>query len=343
MIVDGFNITSDSGGYVIGEIGHNHQGSLEKCKELFRVAKECGVNAVKLQKRDNRTLYTKALYESAYNSENAFGSTYGEHREALEFRWDEYVELKRYTQELGITFFATAFDFTSVDFLQSLDMPAYKIASGDLKNTPLQRYIAQTGKPIFLSTGGGTYEDIQRAYDTIMPINRQLCIMQCTAEYPCPPEHMFLLTIPEMVKRFPVPIGLSDHFAGKLMTPIAYVLGARVFEKHFTLCHTWKGTDHAFSLDPEQMSKLIVDLKRVRAALVEGKIPLDGEKPGLYKMGKKLVTSRTMTVGEILTASDIRIVSPNDGLPPYELDSLLGKTLKCSVGEEDALRWEYVE
>ena len=138
--------------YVIAEIGHNHQGNLEKAKQLFKTAAECGVNAVKLQKRDNKSLFTKAAYYKPYENENSFGSTYGAHREALEFGKTEYVELQNYARELGVTMFATAFDIPSVDFLAELDMPVYKIASGDLKNTPLLRHAAKVGRPMILST-----------------------------------------------------------------------------------------------------------------------------------------------------------------------------------------------
>jgi len=157
LTIDDTTITDDSDCYLIAEIGHNHQGSLEKCRELFRAAKECGADAVKLQKRDNRSLYTRAMYEKPYDNENSFGPTYGAHREALEFGREEYVELKRYAAELGITFFATAFDVPSADFLAALDMPAYKLASGDLSNLPLLRHVARIGRPVIVSTGGATW------------------------------------------------------------------------------------------------------------------------------------------------------------------------------------------
>src|SRR5438105_983504 len=156
--IDGVDIHDGSDCYVVAEIGHNHQGDVEKAKQLIRSAAEWGVDAVKLQKRSNRTLYTREFYAQPYDNEFSFGRTYGEHRDALELDADEYRELQRYACELGITFFATAWDFESADFLADLDMPAYKIASGDLKNTPLQRYVAQIGRPMFLSTGGGTME-----------------------------------------------------------------------------------------------------------------------------------------------------------------------------------------
>ncbi|MEJ5357651.1 MAG: N-acetylneuraminate synthase family protein, partial [Desulfobacterales bacterium] len=156
LTIEGLTINDENPCFVIAEIGHNHQGRLKTCMEMFQVAKECGADAVKLQKRDNRALFTRAAYERPYDNENSFGATYGEHREALEFGESEYRELKAWAQEIGVTMFATAFDFPSVDFLAKLEMPAFKVASGDLKNIPLLKYIARVGKPIILSTGGGT-------------------------------------------------------------------------------------------------------------------------------------------------------------------------------------------
>lgn len=335
-------IDDDSDCYVIAEIGHNHQGNLEKAKGLFLRAKECGVNAVKLQKRDNCSLYTRAMYDMPYNHENSFGPTYGAHREALEFGRDEYVELKRYARELGLTMFATAFDFASADFLAELDMPAYKIASGDLKNTPLLKHVAQIGRPMFVSTGGATMEDAQRAYDTIMPINPQLCLMQCTASYPVEPENMNLRVITAYRERFPeVVVGLSDHQSGIAMALVAYALGTRVIEKHFTLNRAWKGTDHAFSLEPIGMRKLVRDLRRAQLALGDGvKRPYSCEEKPLYKMAKKLVAARSIPASHVLTHKDIAIKSPNDGLPPYELDRVIGKVTLRALQEDENISFE---
>ena len=337
LLINEEMISDNSDCYVIAEIGHNHQGSLEKAKELFRVAKQCGVNAVKLQKRDNKSLFTKALYNSPYDHENSYGSTYGAHREALEFGRPEYEELKSFAGEIGITMFATAFDFASADFLAELNMPAFKIASGDLLNTPLLKYIAKFGKPMILSTGGGTLEDIQRAYFAIMAINQQLCILQCTANYPVEPEDMNLRVITSLRERFPdIVVGLSDHQNGIAMAPVAYSLGARVIEKHFTLNRAWRGTDHAFSLEPEGLRKMVRDLRRVKLALGDGiKKPLPGEVKPLYKMAKKLIFAGNLPAGHLLTEADIAIKSPNDGLPPYEYDKVLGKKTIRPVQEEE--------
>jgi N-acetylneuraminate synthase/sialic acid synthase len=344
MQVDGRVIGNDEC-FVIAEIGHNHQGRLDKAKELFRSAHECGVDAVKLQKRDNRTLYTRALLDQPYNSENSFGATYGEHRLALEFGIEEYTELKRYAAELGITFFATAFDFASADFLAELDMPAFKIASGDLTNTPLLKYVAQLGKPIFLSTGGGLMEDVERAYDTITPINPQLCIMQCTAGYPVEPEEMDLRVIETYHRRFPDSvIGLSDHQNGIAMAMVAYAVGARVIEKHFTLNRAAKGTDHAFSLEPVGMRKLVRDLQRARGAMGDGhKKVYPSETKPLFKMAKKLVAAHDLPAGHVLTRDDIAIKSPNDGLPPYELDRILGRATRRPLAADDSITFEALD
>ncbi len=331
------SIHDDSDCYVIAEIGHNHQGDLEKAKELFRKAKECGVDAVKLQKRDNRALYTRAMYDKPYDHENSFGRTYGEHREFLEFGRAEYEVLKDYARELGLTFFATAFDRPSADFLAELDMPAFKMASGDLKNLPLLKYVAQFQKPMIISTGGGTLDDVRRVYDVLMPINPRLCFLQCTATYPTLPEEMNLRVIATLREQFPeVVIGLSDHYNGIAMAVVAYMLGARVIEKHFTLNHTWKGTDHALSLEPIGMQKMIRDLHRARVALGDGvKRVYPNEAGAILKMGKKLVAARDLPAGHALTESDVAIKSPGDGLSPYELGNVVGKVTRRALAEDE--------
>jgi N-acetylneuraminate synthase/sialic acid synthase len=342
LTLDHHEITDESDCYVIAEVGHNHQGSVEKCRELFHVAKECGADAVKLQKRDNRTLYTRAMYDKPYDNENSFGATYGEHREALEFGRDEYVELQQYCRELGLGFFATAFDIPSADFLASLDMPAYKIASGDLKTLPLLAHVARFGKPMIVSTGGATMEDIERAYDTIAPLNPQIAFLQCTAAYPAKAEDLNLRAITTLRERFPeLVIGLSDHENGIAMAVAAYVLGARIVEKHFTLNHTDKGTDHAFSLEPIGMRKLVRDLRRTRVALGDGiKRPLPTERQPLLKMGKKLVASRQLCVGQVLRAEDVALKSPGDGLSPDRLQEVLGRTVLFPLAPDDDITFE---
>jgi sialic acid synthase len=330
--------------FVIAEVGHNHGGDVEVCKQLFQAAKYAGVSAVKLQKRDNRSLYTREYYESIYNSENAFGPTYGAHREALEFGETEYRELKQFAESLGLAFFATAFDVNSVDFLEKIDVPCYKVASGDLTSIPLLKYIAGTGKPMIISTGAGTLEDVRRAYDAIAPRNDRIAILHCTAEYPSDHRDMNLSVIQTYLREFPdVVVGISDHDNGIAMALVAYVLGARVIEKHFTLNRSWKGTDHAFSLEPEGMRKLVRDVHRAAIAMGDGvKRVYDKEKPARVKMGKKIVAARDLPVGHILQVGDLAYKSPGDGLPPYQDVQLFGKALKGAVREDEGLSLEHV-
>lgn len=343
--IENKTIDDSSDCFIIAEIGHNHQGSLEKARQLFKAAAECGVDAVKLQKRDNKTLFTKAAYNKPYENENSFGATYGEHREALEFGKAEYVELQNYAKDLGVIMFSTAFDIPSADFLADLNMPLYKIASGDLKNTPLLKHVASIGKPMIISTGGANMEDVQRAYDAIMPINNQLAILQCTSSYPAEHHDLNLRVIETFRRQFPdTVIGLSDHENGIAMATASYILGMRIVEQHFTINHTWKGTDQVFSLEPIGMKKLVRDLRHVREALGDGvKRVLPNEVGPISKMGKKLVAKHDLFAGHVLTASDIAIKSPGDGLPPYEFYNVLGRKLKSSLAEDDDIKIEDFE
>ena len=346
LTIDGVEIHDGGECYVIAEIGHNHQGDVGIAKRLIDAAKECGVDAVKLQKRSNRALYTRDFYDQPYDNELSFGRTYGQHREALELSANDYRELLRHAREVGVTLFATAFDFESADLLAELDVPAFKFASGDLRNTPLQRHVAAFGKPMLLSTGGGTMEDVERAVEAILPLNEQLCVLQCTAAYPASVEDLNLNVITTLRERFPsLVVGLSDHQNGIAMAVVAYMLGARVIEKHFTLDHALKGRDHAFSLMPEGMRRLVRDLHRVPAALGDPtKRPLPIESDPLEKMGKKLVAAREIELGHVLAASDLAIKSPADGgLPPYELDRLVGRRLRRPVAFEDFVTFDDVE
>ena len=345
LMIDGVEIHDGTDCYVIAEIGHNHMGSLEVAMEMFRIAKECGADAVKLQKRDNKNLYTREMYDMPYLHRNSYGPTYGLHREALEFGWEEYRELKAYAQEIGITMFATAFDFASADFLAKLEVPAFKVASGDLTNIPLIKHIARFGKPMIVSTGGATMPDVQRAYDAIMSINPQLCLLQCTAAYPAEFAELNLNVIRTYRQRFKdVVVGLSSHDNGIAMAVAAYVLGARVIEKHFTLNHAAKGTDHPFSLEPQGLRKMVRDLRRTRLALGDGiKRIYDSEREPITKMAKKIVAAHDLPAGHTITMADLALKSPGDGLPPYELDKVIGRTTLVPLKADQAITFEVLK
>lgn len=338
-------INDQSSCYVIAEVGHNHQGSVKTCMDLFKTAKEAGAHAVKLQKRNNRKLYTKAMFDKPYDNENSYGATYGAHREALEFGEAEYRDLQQFCRDINVDFFATAFDFDSADFLHALDVPAFKIASGDLRNTPLLRHVARFGKPMILSTGGGTIDDVRRAYDTVIEHNKQVSLLQCTAGYPCEYHLLDLNVIRTYREMFPeCVIGYSGHDNGIAMAIVAYVLGARILEKHFTLNRAWKGTDHAFSLEPVGLRKMVRDLERTRVALGDGqKKVYPSEASPIMKMGKKVVAAQPLVAGHVLTREDLALKSPGDGLPPYELDNVIGQTLVQPVNEDDEITFQMLK
>lgn len=340
MTINGRVIDDAADCYVIAEVGHNHQGEMKTALEMIREAAQCGADAVKLQKRHNRGLFTKAMFDSPYDNRNSFGSTYGEHRERLEFDAAQYRELKDYAGSLGVALFATAFDPWSADFLAELDMPAFKLASGDLTNLPLLKHVAGMGKPMILSTGGAAMDDVRRAYDAISPINPQVALLQCTSGYPSEFHELNLRVIETFRREFPASVvGLSAHDSGIAMSLAAYVLGARIIEKHFTLNRAMRGTDHSFSLEPVGLRKMVRDLRRARIAMGDGiKAPFDSELKPLKKMAKKLVAARDLPAGHVLTVRDVAVKSPGDGgLAPFELDNVLGRTLSRNLAEDEAL------
>lgn len=342
--IDNTLIEETSPAYVIAEIGHNHQGDLEKCKEMFRSAKECGAHSVKLQKRNNKKIFTSKAYNQFYDNRNSYGETYGAHREFLEFDQEQFKELIDYANQLEITFFSTAFDFESADILEELNIPAYKIASFDITHTPLLEHIAKKGKPIILSTGGCEMDDIRRAYEAISPINSNLSILQCTSCYPSKFSELDLNVITTLKKEFPdIVVGFSGHDSGIAMAVAAYVLGAKIIEKHFTLNRANKGTDHAFSLEPIGLKKMCRDLSRCFEAMGDGtKKVYEAEIKPRMKMAKKIVAARDLENGHVLRPEDLDFRSPGDGMPPYQLDLLVGKALNRSISCEEPFSLDHV-
>jgi N-acetylneuraminate synthase/sialic acid synthase len=342
LIIGNSIIHENSKAFVIAEIGHNHQGSIEKALELIRAASESGASAVKFQKRSNHKLFVPSLFNEIYNSENAFGKTYGLHREALEFGLKEYKILISESKKLGLEFFATAFDLDSANFLHELNMPVFKIASGDLQNLPLLKHVASFNKPMIISTGGSNFEMIRVAVHEIQKYHNQLAILQCTASYPAKYEQLNLRVISKLQEMFPDNvIGYSGHDNGIAMAIVAFTLGARIIEKHFTLNRSLKGTDHAFSLEPLGLKKMIRDLERTTLAMGDGnKIIYDEEKAPIRKMGKMIVASKDLELGHEISDIDLDFRSPADGLPPSFSNQIIGKKLKRSIKQYSPIQLE---
>lgn len=290
LIIDGRKIGDGHPPYLVAELGANHGGSVEVAAEMIRAAAKGGADAVKLQKRDNRTLFTERAFNTPYTGPNSFGATYGEHREALEFGFDEYRELQAVAKEAGVTLFATPFDFRSLHFLEALGMPAYKVASADLTNQRFLRSIAGMQKPMIVSTGGSRWVDVLETYGLLkLYASGGFAIMQCTANYPAGAWDMNLAVIAEYRAKMPeAVIGLSSHWTGsRSEAAMACGLGARIIEKHFTLDHRAKGTDQAFSLDQYQLRQYRYELGEAYDLLGSGiKVALPSEEAAMRKMRK---------------------------------------------------------
>lgn len=338
-------IEKDGKPFFIAEIGHNHQGNLDTALKMVETAAFCGADAVKLQKRHNKVLYTEAFYNSPYNSENSYAPTYGKHRDFLEFDLEQYKKLKEHAAKHNIEFFSTAFDIPSVDFLEELGVEAYKIASGDITNIPLLHYVAKKEKPMFVSTGAADLDEVKQAYNAILKYNNQIVLMHCAAGYPTDYENLNLAIIQTFNKEFPETIiGYSGHDDGIMASLLAHMLGATVFEKHFTLNHSWKGTDQSFSLMPEGLRKQIRDLQRVKVALGDDKkIIREFEKEARYKMGKSIYTAKALKKGTKITEKNIVLKSPAEGLVPYHLEKVIGKKLKVNLRKEVPVRLKDLE
>jgi N-acetylneuraminate synthase/sialic acid synthase len=332
-------ITQDSKCYLIAEIGHNHQGSLDQCIKMFKVAKECGADAVKIQKRENKKLYTKSFYNSPYASQNSYADTYGEHREILEFGKDEYQELIKVAKDLKIDFFSTAFDEYSLDFLVNLGIKTIKVASADLKNHYLLSKIAETKIPFIISTGGSALEDVEEAKNLLIKYHENFAVLQCTSGYPAKFEELNLNVIIKFQELFSKQIiGLSSHDNGIAMAVGAYSIGARIIEKHFTLDRTLKGTDHAFSLEPQGLKKLRRDLDRISVALGDGiKRVYDSEIEPIKKMSKMIVAKHFIPKGTVLSIDMISLKSPCEGLGADKIDTILGKKTIVDLNEDDPI------
>jgi N-acetylneuraminate synthase/sialic acid synthase len=319
-------------------------GSVAEAKRLIEMAVEKGADAVKLQKRNNELLYTKRFYESAYNSEAAYAPTYGKHREALEFGRDEYLDLQEYSTYLGITFIATPFDLDSLDFLEGINVPYFKIASGSITNPVLLRAVGSIGKPILASFGGAPLESIARAVEALASGGSPLVLLHCVAGYPAKPTELGLERIAWLAAEYPeYVIGYSDHDDGVAMGAVAYVHGARVFEKHVTMSHSNRGTDHSFALEPGGLGSYIRNLQEAYFASKWQDQPLESEKGPMYKMGSAAYLNRNMKAGERITAGDLVLKSPVDGLGGWAYDLLIGKLLLVNVNAEQPLREEYFE
>ena len=253
--------------FLIAEIGINHQGNLELFKKMILRAKECGVDAVKSQKREPRECLTPEQYDRPYNSPHAFGKTYGEHKEALELGHEAWREAMQFADDLGIPLFASVFDISSARFMKELGAELIKIGSAEVTRLDLLEEVADYGKPVIMSTGMSTLEEIDRAVDLFGPHKTDLTLMHATSAYPCAYEDLNLRVIPALIERYRLPVGFSGHHSSVAIDVAAVALGAIAVERHFTLDRAMKGTDQAASLEPTGMEKVVKYIRATELAM----------------------------------------------------------------------------
>lgn len=341
ITLGGVTVSQNTPAYVIAEIGHNHQGSVELCEQIVVAAAEAGADCIKLQKRENKIQFTNAAYNAVYNSENSYGRTYGEHREFLEFNKEQYNRIKAKANELEMGFCSTAFDIPSVDFLVDVGVDYIKIASGDIVNIPLLKYASATGLPMVVSTGAATLDEVDAAVDSLRTGKSEFALLQCTSGYPAVHEELNINVIQTYRNRYPdTIIGFSSHENGTTMPVVAYAMGARIIEKHFTTDRTMKGTDQAFSLSPSGMRRMCKDLKNAHLALGDGrKCVYDSERGHIKKQRKSIVAARPIKTGETIDASMLAFKVPNEGLLPYEINQIIGQVAKVDMAEDHYIQF----
>ncbi len=340
ITIGGIEISDDSPAFVIAEIGHNHAGEIEKAKAMVLSARAAGASAVKFQTRSPRDVYSESEFNRTSNNPQWMDRVYGRHREKLEFTPDEWTELFQFCRSRGILAFSTPFDFKSVDLLESLDVPAFKVASGDATNTPMIEYIARIGKPMIISTGGCSIEDVDRIYDAVSKHGTPFVLLQCSCIYPAPSGVLNLKVIETYRRRYPeIVTGLSTHSPEIYTSLAAFALGGRVFEHHYTNDREWKGTDNAFSLTPETLKELTHGLDEIGEALGNGrKYCFPEEEPYTIERRKKLVWAGDLSAGQIVGRHDLAIKCPGDGIQPYEIADVIGEQVLADVSaEQDVL------
>jgi sialic acid synthase SpsE len=330
--------------FVAAEIGLNHNGDIQLAKSLINTAAECGADAVKFQKRCVDAILTEEYLEKPYDVWYSYGKTYGAHRRALEFSDKEFKELKEYSDGKGILFYASAWDEDSADLLESMDSPAYKIASACVTDLPLIHHIAKKGKPVILSAGMSTVDELKEAVDTVAEYNDELIILHCVSTYPSEYGEINLNNMRRLRELFDCPIGYSGHERGIAVSEAAVALGACMVERHFTLDRAMKGPDHAASLEPPGLSKLVRDIKNIERAMVSFEMRIqDREIPVRDRLAKSVVAAIDIPVGTIITDEMLAKKSPARGLPPKYITILPGKRAKTNIKKDAAITREMVE
>jgi N,N'-diacetyllegionaminate synthase len=328
--------------FIVAEAGANHNRDLQMGKELIDVAAEAGANAVKFQTYSAETLYSKKTPKFTYLEKQTSKDTWQILKEAeLPREWQG--ELQAWARKQDIMFFSAPFDYRAVDELDVLGVPAFKIASFEIVDLPLIGYAAAKGRPMILSTGLATYEDIHDAIQACSSAgNRNIVLLQCASLYPAPPRRINLRAMETMRRAFGVPVGLSDHTTGIHVAGAAVAMGACCVEKHFTLSRSLPGPDHPFAIEPAELKAMVRQIREIEEALGDGRKvgPAPEEEEMHQKARRSLIAARAIPKGTRIERDMIVIKRPGFGIRPKLIDLVVGRVAKVDIEEDTVLTWD---
>jgi pseudaminic acid synthase len=337
-------VGTDQPTYIVAEISANHNQDFEQAVQLIQAAKEAGADAVKLQTYtpdtitidcDNQYFQIKGTIWEGRKLFDLYGEAYTP--------WEWQPELKRISEKLGMALFSTPFDHTAVDFLEKMAVPAYKIASCELVDLPLIRRVAETGKPIIMSTGMAALAEIDEAVSTARQTGAtQIALLKCTSAYPAPPEEMNLKTIPHLSQAFHLPVGLSDHTLGISVAVAAVTLGGCIVEKHFTLSRSIPGPDSAFSLEPHEFKAMVEAIRVAEKAVGSVSYEATAQEAISRVFRRSLFVVKDMQAGEVFTHENTRSIRPGHGLHPRYLETVCGRRAARAIDRGTPLNWELI-
>lgn len=330
--------------YIVAEISANHLGRYEEAEKLVRSAKAAGADAVKLQTYTPETMTLDCesplfrISGTIWEGRKLFDL----YREAMT-PWEWHPGLKRVADELGITFFSSPFDATAVDFLETLDVPAYKVASFELGDIPLLKRIAATRKPVIASTGMATQEEITEALATLRASGSgQVALLKCTSAYPAPAEDMNLRAIPKLIELFGVPVGLSDHTLTGTAAVTAVALGASILEKHITSSRKAVSPDSAFSMEPAEFAAMVEAVRFAEKTLGRAILQTAPHEEASRIFRRSLFVTADVTEGETFTSANVRCIRPAHGLHPRHLDEVLGRKAARKIARGTPMSWDII-
>jgi pseudaminic acid synthase len=345
MKIRGRMVGARFGTYVIAEMSANHGQSFEQAVEIVKAAKNAGADAVKLQTYTPDTITIDSgdeIFQTAKGSLWEGRTLYELYGEAYT-PWEWQPKLKEIAEEIGLACFSTPFDFTAVDFLEKMDAPAYKIASPEIIDLPLVRRVAATGKPVIISTGMASLVEIEEAVHAFREAGgNDIALLKCTSAYPARTEEMNLRTIPDLAKRFAVPVGLSDHTLGIAVPAAAVALGACIVEKHLTLSRSTPGPDSAFSLEPHEFKQMVDAIRVAEKALGQVKYGLTEAEQLSRRSRRSLFVVQDVKAGERLTPDNVRSIRPGYGLPPKHYEEVIGRLAARDMQRGTPLQWDAI-